>query len=129
MQPGEKIEYKANLHFFCFVQSFLLLLLVWWFRSLTGCTSHFPGGVLLIFCGVFHPTVIGKNRRFCAVTDKWVILKTGVIGRKALDLVLAKCEGLQIKQSVSGRIFGFGTITVALRGAASGYPFGADPIR
>jgi uncharacterized membrane protein YdbT with pleckstrin-like domain len=64
-----------------------------------------------------------------AVTNKRVVLKTGIVGRKALDLVLAKCEGLQIRQSIWGRMFGFGTITVTTGGAANSYPFIANPLR
>ena len=63
-----------------------------------------------------------------AVTNKRVVLKTGVISRRAVDLVLAKCEGLHINQSILGRIFGFGTITVTTGGVASSYPFIANPL-
>ncbi len=63
-----------------------------------------------------------------AVTNKRVVLKTGVISRRTVDLVLAKCEGLHVKQSVWGRIFGFGTITVTTGGATSSYPFIANPL-
>lgn len=63
-----------------------------------------------------------------AVTNKRVVLKTGVVSRRAVDLVLAKCEGLHIKQSIFGRIFNFGTITVTTGGASSSYPYIADPL-
>lgn len=130
MQPGEKIVYKANLHFFLFVQPVVLLLLGWWFWSSATDVSHFLGGVLLFLGAVsFIQRLLVKIGAIYAVTDKRVILKTGIISRKALDLVLSKCEGLQIKQSVFGRIFGFGTITVTTGGATSSYPFVADPIR
>jgi uncharacterized membrane protein YdbT with pleckstrin-like domain len=54
---------------------------------------------------------------------------TGIISRRALDLVLAKCKGSQIKQSFWGRMFNFGTITVTTGGATNSYPFIADPLR
>ncbi|WP_234394685.1 PH domain-containing protein [Porphyromonas cangingivalis] len=57
-----------------------------------------------------------------------MVLKTGVISRKAVNLVLAKCEGLHIKQSVLGWIFGFGRITVTTGGVTSSYPYIADPL-
>ncbi|WP_244437312.1 PH domain-containing protein [Bacteroides reticulotermitis] len=56
------------------------------------------------------------------------MLKTGIISRCAVDLILAKCEGLHIRQSVLGRIFNFGTITVTTGGVTSSYPYIADPL-
>lgn len=63
-----------------------------------------------------------------AITNKQVILKIGVISRRAIDLILTKCEGLYIKQSIMRRIFNFGTITVTTGGVTSSYPFIADPL-
>lgn len=130
LQPGERIAYKANLHFFLFVQPVILLLLGWWFWRSGNNVSHFLGGVLLLLGAVsFIQRLLIKIGSVYAVTDKRVILKTGIISRKSLDLVLTKYEGLQIKQSVWGRIFGFGTITVTTGGAANSYSFVADPMR
>lgn len=130
LQPGEKMVYKANLHFFLFAQPVILLLLGWWFWGSANDVPHFLGGVLLLLGAVsFIQRLLVKTGSVYAVTNKRVILKTGIISRKALDLVLTKCEGLQIKQSVWGRIFGFGTISVTTGGATNSYPFVADPIR
>ncbi len=117
LQAGEEIKYVAKLHFFLFVQPLVLLLL------------HY-GGMFLLFIGVVSlvQRLLIKIGSAYAVTNKRVVLKTGVISRKAVDLVLAKCEGLHIKQSVLGRIFGFGTITVTTGGVTSSYPFIADPL-
>lgn len=130
LQPGEQIVYKANLHFFFFVRPLILLLLGWWFWCSVNDVSHFLGGVSILLGGAFLiQRLLVKTGSVYAVTNKRVILKTGIISRRALDLVLTKCEGLQIKQSVCGRIFGFGTITVTTGGATNSYPFVEDPIR
>lgn len=88
------------------------------------------GGIFLLFIGVVSlvQRVMVKAGSVYAVTNKRVILKTGVISRRVLDLVLAKCEGLQIKQSVLGRILNYGTITVTTGGATSSYPYLSDPV-
>lgn len=70
----------------------------------------------------------GKNRLGLCRNQQTCNPKTGIISRRAVDLVLAKCEGLHIKQSVWGGIFGFGTITVTTGGVTSSYPFIADPL-
>lgn len=129
LQSGEEIKYVANLHFFLFVQPLVLLLLGWWLYGSQTAVLHY-GGMFLLFIGLVSlvQRLLVKIGSAYAVTNKRVILKTGVISRKAVDLVLAKCEGLHIKQSILGRIFNFGTITVTTGGVTSSYPFIADPL-
>ncbi|KAA6318246.1 hypothetical protein EZS27_031719 [termite gut metagenome] len=132
LQPSEEIKYVAKLHFFLFVQPILLLLIGAWLASSPkeiSAMTHYIGVVILFF-GVLSliRRLLMKLGSSYAVTNKRVILKTGIISRKSVDLVLAKCEGLHIKQSVLGRIFNFGTITVTTGGALSSYPFIANPL-
>lgn len=129
LQPGEEIKYKAKLHLFLFLQPVVLLLLGWWLYGSEAGVLHY-GGIFLLFIGAVSlvQRIMVKIGSDYVVTNKRVILKTGVVSRKAVDLVLAKCEGLHIKQSVLGRIFNYGTITVTTGGATSSYPFIADPL-
>lgn len=129
LQSGEEIKYVAKLHFFLFVQSIILLLLGWWLYGSEAGVLHY-GGIFLLFIDAVSPIqrIMVKIGSAYAITNKRVVLKTGVVSRKAVDLVLAKCEGLHIKQSILGRIFGFGTITVTTGGATSSYPFIANPL-
>ncbi|SBW00857.1 PH domain-containing protein [uncultured Dysgonomonas sp.] len=129
---GEEIKYVARLHFFLFVQPIILLLIGAFLASSPkeiSAMTHYAG-LLILFFGIVSllSRILIKVGSSYAVTNKRVILKTGVISRRALDLVLAKCEGLHIKQSVLGRIFNFGTITVTTGGASSTYPYIADPL-
>ena len=64
-----------------------------------------------------------------AVTNKRVIIKTGVISRRTVELVLAKCEGIQVIQSIAGRIFGYGSIVVTTGGATNCYYYVTNPYR
>jgi len=50
------------------------------------------------------------------VTNKRVILKTGIISRKTQEMKLKAIETVEINQGILGRIFGFGTIKVTGRG-------------
>lgn len=69
-------------------------------------------------------------------TDISLLADTACLSTKQFQRVFSeyvgsnppKCEGLHIKQSVWGRIFGFGTITVTTGGVTSSYPFIADPL-
>lgn len=129
---GEEIKYVAKLHFFLFVQPIILLLIGAFLASSPkeiSAMTHYAG-LLILFFGIvsFLSRILIKVGSSYAVTNKRVILKTGVISRRAVDLVLAKCEGLHIKQSILGRIFNFGTITVTTGGVSSSYPYIADPL-
>jgi len=132
LQAGEEIKYVAKLHFFLFVQPSILLLIGAILASAPkeiSAMTHNAGLLILFFALVsLVQRLLIKIGSAYAVTNKRVVLKTGVISRRAVDLVLAKCEGLHIKQSILGRIFGFGTITVTTGGITSSYPFIANPL-
>ena len=129
---GEEIKYVAKLHFFLFVQPIILLIIGAFLASSPkeiSAMTHYAG-LLILFFGIVSllSRILIKVGSSYAVTNKRVILKTGVISRRAVDLVLAKCEGLHIKQSILGRIFNFGTITVTTGGVSSSYPYIAHPL-
>lgn len=131
LQPGEEIKHMAKLHFFLFVQPIILLLgtfLASAPKEISAMTHY--AGLLILFFGLVSlvQRLFVKIGSSYAVTNKRVILKTGIISRRAVDLILAKCEGLHIKQSIMGRIFNFGTITVTTGGVTNSYPFIADPL-
>ncbi|MDL2282857.1 PH domain-containing protein [Parabacteroides sp. OttesenSCG-928-G06] len=130
LQLGEDIIYVSKLHYALFFQPALFFLLGWWLYAADIKVLHY-GGVLLLFMGVVSlvQRIMVKIGSVYAVTNKRVILKTGIISRRAVDLVLAKCEGLHINQSVLGRILGFGTITITTGGATSSYPYIANPMQ
>ena len=50
------------------------------------------------------------------VTNKRVIRKSGIIARKTDEMRLTAIESIFINQTILGRIFGFGTVTVIGRG-------------
>lgn len=132
LQPTEEVKYVAKLHFFLFVQPIILLLIGAFLASSPkeiSAMTHYAG-LLILFFGLVSlvSRILIKIGSSYGVTNKRVILKTGAISRRAVDLVLAKCEGLHIKQSILGRIFNFGTITVTTGGASSSYPYIADPL-
>ncbi|MEA5128310.1 MAG: PH domain-containing protein [Proteiniphilum sp.] len=129
LQEGEEIKYKAKLHIFLFARPIVFLLLGWLLYGVEPKVIHFVG-IFFLFAGVLSliRRTLTKIGAMYVVTNKRVILKEGVISRQAVDLLLTKCEGLHIKQSVIGRLFNFGTITVTTGGAISSYPYIVDPL-
>lgn len=51
-----------------------------------------------------------------AVTNKRVIVKTGIVSTKTDEMRLNAIEAIAINQSVAGRIFGYGVVTITGRG-------------
>ena len=54
----------------------------------------------------------------CVLTDRRVLAKTGLISRESIELLLSKVEGIQVKQGILGRLFGFGTVIVTGTGGS-----------
>ena len=130
LQPGEEIMYRAKIHIFLFLQPAILFGLGFLCYFDTISITHYLG-VTLLFLGIVAlvQRTLVKVGSIYAVTNKRVILKTGVISRKTVELVLAKCEGIQVMQGIFGRIFGYGSIVVTTGGATNCYYYVSDPFR
>ncbi len=46
------------------------------------------------------------------ITNKRIIIKTGLISRKTLEMNLNKIESVNVDQSILGRILGYGSVTI-----------------
>jgi len=129
LMKNEQVVYRADLHWWIFVFPAFLLLV--------GLIVAFSGGDAsgvgwaIVALGVlgFITRFIRKATSEFAVTNKRVMLKTGLIKRNANEVVLSKAEGMNVDQSVLGRIFGFGTIIITSGGAVNRYRTIANPLR
>src|SRR5829696_8589656 len=89
-------------------------------------TGGAVAGVLL-----FIPAWLKRFGTEIAVTDHRVIYKTGLVQRDTTEINMAKIESVDVSQSILGRVFGFGTLTIrgtgetieALRNIASPLQF------
>ncbi len=126
--PDETIVYKAQIHWFIFAYPLAIVCLGAWLSSKTSLWVFI--GVLLIIAGVLSVIKCFFQRMGTeyAVTNKRVILKSGIIKRDALELVLTKCEGLRISQGILGRMFGFGSIVVTTGNVTNSFDFVSNPM-
>lgn len=63
------------------------------------------------------------------ITNKRVMMKVGWIRRKSLEIMIEKVEGVLVDQSVFGRIFNYGAITIiGTGGTKDRFPFIPDPL-
>lgn len=93
-------------------------------------TTHYIGlGMLILGAFYLVKRLLLKMGTEYVVTNKRVVLKSGILSRDALELMLNKCEGLRISQSIMGRIFGFGSILVTTGGVTNSFKFVANPTK
>ena len=46
------------------------------------------------------------------ITNRKIIIKTGIIGRETFEMNLSKIESVNVDQSIMGRILNYGSITI-----------------
>ena len=56
------------------------------------------------------------------------IFKRGIINRRSFELLLRKCEGIQVNQTILGRIFDYGTVNVTTGEATNSYKYISHPL-
>ena len=130
LQAGEEIKYKADIHWYIFAYPVILLLLSVFFSSAQTGFFHYVS-LFLLLSGLFQliKRILLKMGTEYVVTNKKVILKSGILSRDALELVLNKCEGIRINQSPMGRMLGFGSIVVTTGGVTNKFDFITNPIK
>src|SRR6266849_2983150 len=72
-----------------------------------GAITCFLVGATL-FCIGF----IKRKTTEMAVTNKRVIVKTGLVDRRTTEILLSRIESVVVDEPALGRIFGYGTVTV-----------------
>lgn len=112
---GEHVVCEAKFHYMLYWLPMLLVLVavVLPFLSIGEDTLKYR----LIFSAVFlvlaalWAIVINNGKRFI-LTNKRIILKTGIIQRDSNELMLRKCEGIKVTQSIMGRLLNYGDVMV-----------------
>lgn len=112
--PGEKIKYRAHLHRIGFLIPYLICAVAIGGAIATGMAEQWIVTAALAAAAIasFLWTYIVYSSSEFAVTDRRVIIKVGWIQRRTLETMLNKVEGISIDQSVMGRLFSYGSITI-----------------
>lgn len=112
--PGEKIKYRAHLHRIGFLLPYLICAVAIGGAIATGMAEQWIATAALAAVAIvsFVWTHIIYTTSEFAVTDRRVIIKVGWIQRRTLETMLNKVEGISIDQTVTGRLFGYGSITI-----------------
>lgn len=68
--------------------------------------------LLLIALIIFAYGLAKRNATEMAVTNRRVLIKTGMASRRTLDMVLTKVESIGVEETFLGRILGYGSVVV-----------------
>jgi uncharacterized membrane protein YdbT with pleckstrin-like domain len=124
--PGEKIMYRTGIHWSVLVGPTIVaaiiaapgIALLAYRDRIAG--NQIPvdavaaaGIALLVVAAiVLAYNVIKRNATEIAVTDRRVIIKTGMTSRRSLEIMIAKVESIGIDETVMGRVLGYGTVVI-----------------
>jgi len=123
---GETVQYETRLHWVVMAGHALIaaiLALVGTALLLTPASSakaaSSSGGLrwagiasLLVGAIFFGIGLVRRNATEMAVTNKRVIVKTGIVERRTIELLLQRIESIAVEEPAMGRVLGYGTVIV-----------------
>jgi len=126
LSAGETLRYKTGCHwivlFWPLVGGLILgvvglaMLANGWLAARKGVS--YPGVIVVgaIACLTAVALLAGGIIRWLAtqvvVSNKRVLIKTGLFSRRSIEVLLTRVESLGMKQTLAGRILGYGTVVV-----------------
>ena len=132
---GETVIYQTRLHWIVmlghiFIGCLLLglpgALLLYYAFSHSGMDANTlrlteGGGVALLVCGavVILMGMVRRSATEMAVTNRRVVIKTGLMSRKTIEMLLNKVESIEVSETTFGRMLGYGTIVMIGTGGTS----------
>ena len=130
LMAGEEVIYRAKLHWIIYMKA-----IVWFVLAIVACAAlagadyFIVGGVCLaISLYSLFSALLAQWGSDYVVTNKRVILKTGIISRSTVELMLTKCEGVSADQNILGRILNYGTLITTTGGVTNRFKQIEKPI-
>lgn len=128
LMDDEKIVYEAKLHDIVYTGPIILAI----FSFLI--VFSLLDSVSLIISFIIWSIAVGwaisiHGGKQYVVTTHRLIFKRGIINRDSFELLLRKCEGIQVDQSILGRILDYGTVNVTTGEATNSYKYISHPLR
>lgn len=108
--PDEEIIHRARMHWLIFAKAALMLiagLVLLAVETTVGTVVSVIGLLMMV------PAWVTYTTSEFAVTTKRVIVKVGLFRRHTVELLLRQVEAIAVDQSVMGRVFNYGSITLS----------------
>ncbi len=127
--PGESVQYQTKLHWIVMLGHATLAVLLdllaigivvgWATLGTRTKGSSIPTAVYLfalacfvIGVSLFFIGILKRNATEMAVTNKRVIVKTGLADRRTIEILLSRIESVAVEEPAWGRLLGYGTVIV-----------------
>ncbi len=114
LDPDERVVHRARVHWIVYLGPVILIGagLVLAIPGMPGISAW--GGVAILVTGLIGVLVawVRQISSEFAVTTRRVIVKTGFISRRTIELNMSKVESIQVDQGLVARLLNYGTITV-----------------
>ena len=129
----EKVIYQTRPHWVIFVLPVLLaifsLIMYSYLKAKLSAFSQFyifnmplyaAAAWFIFLTAIFFGIKAYITHRFSeyGITDKRIVMKTGWIQRRSIEIFLEKVEAIYIDQTTIGRIFNYGTIIIVGTGGS-----------
>jgi uncharacterized membrane protein YdbT with pleckstrin-like domain len=129
LQPGEQIIYRAHPSRIVLVPlvalGILVLALGFVIRGFTQNDLALPIcaglGVLILLAALVRHFSLFTNEYF--VTDRRIIRQTGLLAKSSMDIYLNKINNVEHRQSLWGRLLGFGDVEIDTASQVGEAPF------
>jgi uncharacterized membrane protein YdbT with pleckstrin-like domain len=113
--PGEEVTFRTHLHWLIFARAAFVLAI-----GLAALALGYPWAPAVWFGGAcallgligWLGAYIQRQTSEFAVTNKRVIVKTGILRRRTVEMLLRQIEALEVNQSLAGRVLGFGSVII-----------------
>jgi uncharacterized membrane protein YdbT with pleckstrin-like domain len=126
LNPGESVVYRTSLHWIIYLMPVILV----GFGATLAFGQPWPGLTLLAagLMLVLASWIRQISSEF-AVTTSRVIVKTGWLSRRTIEINLSRVESIQVDQGLLGRMLNYGTILViGTGGTKEPFTLIADPL-
>jgi uncharacterized membrane protein YdbT with pleckstrin-like domain len=124
--PGEQVIYKTGYHWIVILWS-IVLSFVFAAAGVAALYQAFStaenanykqafeiGGsaALILAAIILMQGIIRRSSTEVAVSNKRVLIKTGILARKSIEVLLSKVESIGVEESAMGRMLGYGSVIV-----------------
>ncbi len=109
---NQHVVYQARLHWILFVWPALFFLVGLWISF--SFVSLREVGIFIILIAIAWGFLMWLTYQFSSLTikEKQVILRSGVLVRQTIDIPLSKIESIDIRQSILGSLFQYGSLLI-----------------
>lgn len=122
LEPGEAVRYRTTISWTVYAKAFVVAfaaMALTWFGLQSGLYWLFlvSGALGVIALAAFLQGALRRAATEIAVTDRRIVFKRGLIRRHTVEMNMTKVESVDVDQTLLGRLFDYGDVTV--RGTGS----------